>query len=446
MISTRRSSKGKFSPRRAWLFFALVALVPGHALAASSPLDTTFGARSGYVVTRFDTSGDYRLRAYLGQGIQTADGKIVGVGEFSWFGLETNFAAARYFADGRLDPSFGNGGKTVVPISKQGWWVVRPTGGSGPAGSVLLGGFLTPFVNIVSVEERLIVVRLDVRGRWDRTYGHNGIASVELPPAVEGSLQTPLGIVVSPDGSVRAAVVTSDATYHTQSLVLVGLTPTGAPDNSFGAHGISITPAPEAGYVGVIVQPTRRILVVGSTENGILAIRAFGARGLPDPSVGIGGLKLVKLGGLQQGFVVAPTSDGGFLVGLSPSTGYLDGHNVVVRFNADLTLDHAFGDNGVMTLPGIALWRILPRAGGVDAIIVTNAGGYFTAATGYVAHYSAKGVQTWRVDSLPQSPGIECLFAFGGKLVLGGEVSVPYTDSRGYQESTWAWAMYRLIG
>ena len=300
----------------------------------------------------------------------------------------------------------------------------------------------------VGLRDDFVLTRLNSSGKLDPSFGRGGITKIELPPSPEGLFEYPLGTFVRADGSVVAGVSTT-VTDHMSVIELMGFAPSGALDNTFGVRGLTIIPSPETtSVIGMVVQPSGRILVIGTTESD-LVIRAFRRNGLPDSSFGVAGVKLVDLGGVDQMSLVTSTPDGAFAVGGSRGIDVGIGslvQNIVARFNPDASVDPSFGDHGVMTLPGTQLYRIQMRSGGLDAIIVSNPGGYFTAATGFVAHYSARGSELWKLESLPGSPGMECLFAFSGKLMLGGEVQVLYTSSTGDFASTSAWALYRLIG
>jgi uncharacterized delta-60 repeat protein len=79
---------------------------PGLGLARYTPdgkLDPSFGNAGKTVVSDFG-SGGYATAVAI-----QADGRIVAAG-----GVSGDFALARYTADGRLDPSFGDGGKVVT--------------------------------------------------------------------------------------------------------------------------------------------------------------------------------------------------------------------------------------------------------------------------------------------------------------------------------------------
>src|SRR5262245_60820528 len=75
---------------------------------AAGALDLTFGS-GGKVITDFDTTFERGNAVAL----QT-DGKIIVVGTTDQGGSGTNFAVARYNANGTLDTSFSGDGKTAT--------------------------------------------------------------------------------------------------------------------------------------------------------------------------------------------------------------------------------------------------------------------------------------------------------------------------------------------
>jgi len=79
---------------------------------ADGSLDTSFGT-GGAVTTDFDGGNDGSWTAAF-----QADGKILVGGQAS-VGSDTDFALARYNANGTLDTTFGSGGKTTVSIDGQ---------------------------------------------------------------------------------------------------------------------------------------------------------------------------------------------------------------------------------------------------------------------------------------------------------------------------------------
>jgi uncharacterized delta-60 repeat protein len=106
------------------------ALVAGFTTGGA--LDPTFGT-AGITTTAFTTQGDQANAVAL-----QADGKIVVAGRTALFGT-SDFAIARYTADGTLDSSFGSGGKATVDFlsGNDGAQAVVVQ----PDGKIVAGGF-----------------------------------------------------------------------------------------------------------------------------------------------------------------------------------------------------------------------------------------------------------------------------------------------------------------
>ena len=80
---------------------------------AAGELDPSFGLDgNGKVTTDFEASSDTGNAVAL-----QADGKIIVVGSTNSGGGGTNFAVARYLADGTLDPSFSGDGKVATDFA-----------------------------------------------------------------------------------------------------------------------------------------------------------------------------------------------------------------------------------------------------------------------------------------------------------------------------------------
>lgn len=74
-------------------------------------LDTSFGT-GGFVTTDLFSGSAESLSAITVQ----PDGRILAAGGVRRTGEDTHFVVVRYLPDGRLDPAFGVGGKTVTPV------------------------------------------------------------------------------------------------------------------------------------------------------------------------------------------------------------------------------------------------------------------------------------------------------------------------------------------
>jgi len=138
------------------------------ALARYNPdgtLDPTFGG-TGKVVTDF-TGGD---EGALGVAIQS-DGKIVTVGEATDIDDESNtdFALARYNADGAPDQSFGSGGQVRTDLVY---------GDSAAAVQIQADGKL---VVAGTAETEFTIARYNSDGALDASFGNGGVVFLHFP-------------------------------------------------------------------------------------------------------------------------------------------------------------------------------------------------------------------------------------------------------------------------
>lgn len=250
---------------------------------ADGSLDAAFG-NAGKVVTDIGGSTD-RIQAIAIQ----ADGKIVVAGEtYSGTASGSDFAIARYNADGTLDAAFGNGGKVVTPI--------KSFSGRDVVYTVLL--------QTVDGEQRIVAVggegdfllaRYRANGMLDTTFGTDG-KIVGLFGATIGSANAAL---LLPDNRiVVAGMIQND-------FALVRLSANGALDPSFAAAGQGITPVSAGNWdaaTAIARQADGKLLVGGWVYEGngssanFVAVR-YGEDGVVDTSFGTAGMTITPMAG-----------------------------------------------------------------------------------------------------------------------------------------------------
>jgi hypothetical protein len=168
-------------------------------------------------------------------------------------------------ARGRLAPSFGNGGVTVVPA-------IYSTPLDPPRMFALAGGKL--LVAGLDRANHLVVVRLSARGRVDRGFGSGGVADYALPGAHGHAIVA--ATAVEPDGDILAVTYQREAPQPVNEpkiafglgegpIELVRLLPSGALDRSFGQAGFLTATGqpPETGEglaAGVTITPEGSVL------------------------------------------------------------------------------------------------------------------------------------------------------------------------------------------
>jgi uncharacterized delta-60 repeat protein len=336
---------------------AVAATAAVLALGAAS-----YGAAAGAgVLAGFGQNGRVQT-AFAGKDAR-ADGtarygkdRLVLAGQAS-HGTDSDIALARYLANGKLDRSFGNGGKVVTDL-----------GGDEQAadvavdskGRIVVAGYSGGAPNLGDA----LVARYLADGTLDDSFGTNGIAS----PGSGGAW------AVAVDSEDR--VVISGAELEPSSDIVwfvERLTADGDPDNAFGDHGRT------EGSLGAIaniatdvtLDASGRVVFAGCGDNErgspnvFAAVRLLG-NGIPDASFGDGGTAKVNFGsdtgcpnGIavdHRGRIVLGGARGRFVRGRE------SGMILVARLKGNGTLDPSFSGNGKA---GIAVRNSRPFLGGI---------------------------------------------------------------------------------
>ncbi len=181
---------------------------------ADGTLDAGFGS-NGRVTTSFGPGADKAYALLL-----QPDGKIVLAGDSSQGANGSDFALARYNADGSLDASFGNGGKVLTAVGSDGaretvYGLALQTVG-GAARIVAVGG-----------EGDFIASGYLADGTLDASFGTGGIVR-SLFGSVTGAAR---GVVVTPANQLVLAG------HRDHDFAAVRLLPNGSLDPAFGNAG-----------------------------------------------------------------------------------------------------------------------------------------------------------------------------------------------------------------
>jgi uncharacterized delta-60 repeat protein len=253
-------------------------------------LDRSFGARG--VARGPALSGTLGIgTGSVGRAVAIEpSGKIIVVGyATSKGGIGSDgLVIERFTASGHLDRSFGRGGvdELLAGTSGAGYAVALEPGGqiiaAGSAETAGSGG----------VAPRLAVVRVKESGSLDPSFGHGGIAVIDVGPdssALAVALQSNGAILLA--GSQRPGLQVPEA-------LLVRLTHTGALDRSFAGTGTYTHQyargAASSGFDAVDVQSNGAIVAAGSATQGgngaDMVVARFSRSGAPQRSFGSGGV------------------------------------------------------------------------------------------------------------------------------------------------------------
>lgn len=187
-------------------------------------------------------------------------------------------------------------------------------------------------------------------GELDPTFGTGGVVT----PDVGGGLART--VLVGPDGSITLAGDGEGTADHHGDFVVARLTNAGAPDPTLAGDGITSTDLGDFAQAhDALLKPDGQVVVVGwmggSPPTGRdVALAGYAADGSLDPDFGTDGVVRSNLGSHDRGLAVALQSDGSLVVA-GDTMRLLDGRLrsvfAVARYDADGSLDPAFGDSGV---------------------------------------------------------------------------------------------------
>ena len=222
--------------------------------------DPTFGT-AGVVVTDWHGSTD-RAYAVLIQ----SDGRIVVAGHAGTptvSGPDNDFAVARYTASGALDASFGDGGKAETGVA--GLADFAYAAALQPDGSIVLAGRAG---TTGGADPDVGLVRYLADGTLDPTFGRAGVVLIDVSG---GSWDEASDVAIAGDGGILVAVQAVAGT--TFDFALARFRSDGAVDTGFGTQGVVTTGfgAGDDFARGMSLQPDGRIVVVGQSSSATVS-------------------------------------------------------------------------------------------------------------------------------------------------------------------------------
>jgi uncharacterized delta-60 repeat protein len=218
-------------------------------------LDTSFGT-GGKVVTTFP--GTASAGALVGQ----PDGRLVAAGSARID--DADFALARYNRDGSLDQRFGVGGRVITDFE----------GGSDDAstlvfqgGKLVAGGSAYVFLGD---RTDFAMVRYNRDGSLDPRFGVNGKVTTTFEPTTDFSSHHMTALVSQGDGLVAAGSVTAGTDQDlTVDFALARYHRDGTLDTRFGADGRVVTDFGGVDEANALaVQADGKVVAAGSAESG----------------------------------------------------------------------------------------------------------------------------------------------------------------------------------
>jgi uncharacterized delta-60 repeat protein len=276
------------------------------------------------------------------------DGRIVAVGTVDEGRPNANFGLARYNLDGRLDSSFGSGRKVITDFFGNIDFgldaVLQPDGKIVAAGETFNPVTGTDFA----------LARYNSDGSLDATFGIGGKVTTDF----FGSLDQAFAVTVQPDGKIVLAGGAVNNSRFLSMFALARYNSDGGLDSTFGSGGKVTTSIGILSLVfDVIIQPDGKIIAAGYGTSGDanggtdLALARYNADGSLDTAFGVGGKVTLDIDGSNDNVRGLALQRNGKIVAAGSAT---IGHRpdtdfVVARFNTDGSVDSSFGTNGKVT-------------------------------------------------------------------------------------------------
>jgi len=372
-ISTRKIS-GKYS-KLALILVPFIILSFSIVYAMPGALDPSFGS-AGKLATDF---GGYD--AAFNVAVQY-DGRIVVNGHSNSSGSNSDFAVARYYSDGTLDPSFDSDGKLVTDFGSDDQSrdiVIQPDG------NIIVAGYASNGSN-----NDFAVARYNPDGSLDTSFDTDGKVITDFIGGEDSgnavALQTDGKIVVAGGGSDLFTV----ARYN----------PDGSLDTDFDGDGkVTTDLGTNDDAYGLAIQSDEKILVGGMVYNGTnfdFALVRYNPDGSLDTSFHTDGKVTTNLGKQDMIQDVAIQSDGK-IVAVGQTGDINDFDFAVVRYDSSGNLDTSFSTDGIVTTDfndkdygtGVVI-----QADGKIVVV-----GYTGLANFALARYTSAGVLDTSFDS-----------------------------------------------
>ena len=338
-------------------------------------LDTTFGDR-GRTIT------DLKGRDYATSLAVQKDGKIVACG-YSWDN-GYYWSLARYQTDGRPDSSFGVAGRTFIGFTGSAnsnqvfalpdgrimvagtvqyaptmslWTYARflPNGQPDPdfggdgklddLNGALTAAVLQDSLHFLAIGNRngqLVVMRHDIDGIPDPTFGDDGLVTI-------ADTTQAATVTVQPDQEILVSGYFGD--YQQEQLLLARLHPDGTPDPAFGNNGVATARSPFRNLPHELSLRDDGSIVLAGIGDTVLPytlwydfrLARFLADGRPDTTFGPNGSAVLARSEIYDDVVaLSVRPDGNMLV-----TGVKNWNFCLTRHFPDGSLDPGFGSKGI---------------------------------------------------------------------------------------------------
>lgn len=275
------------------------------------------------------------------------DDKILSIG-MSWdAGFTARAYVFRYMPDGTPDMDFGTDGVFMQELDNE---ALLHSAVITPEGKILLAGSTTDYQTY-----RMMLIQLNADGTPDDSFGTNGIVLQSVSAVVLNAEDMIRDVTLDDQGNILVCGSSYDLNYVRRPVV-VRFTPSGVLDTTFGVDGVATIPVMAVGssaFEGIKVQPDGKIVAsgyFGETElwYTLLLVR-FNADGTLDDSFSADGIVKHNHGNVDdEAYDLVLTPDGSILVAGKTVTVTYNYSALLMKFTPDGEVDASFGDAGAV--------------------------------------------------------------------------------------------------
>jgi uncharacterized delta-60 repeat protein len=290
-------------------------------------LDDTFSS-DGKVFTSFGPGEEVAADLAL----QT-DGKLVAAG---WTGDAARFALARYNGDGTLDSSFGGDGKVTTNFT--------PRDDFASAIAIQTDGKIVAVGAAGGSGVRFAAARYNDDGSLDTSFGGDGKVMTDFSPGYDYAD----AVALQADGKV---VLAGTAGYFSRNarFALVRYAADGTRDSTFAGDGkltTNLTARFDGAFAVAIQSADQKIVAAGQARLDMALLRYNPDGTLDDTFSGDGVRRTNFTDGLDYADDVALAADGKIVAAGTANWFGRNARFALARYDADGTLDTAFGGDG----------------------------------------------------------------------------------------------------
>jgi uncharacterized delta-60 repeat protein len=298
---------------------------------ANGTLDSTFGS-DGKVITDLGSDQDLVFAVAV-----QSDGKVVAVGTGAGDGTLLDFGIARYDSNGSLDSTFGTGGKVTTDFFGDADHARDIAIESD--GKLIVGGFAFNGSNWFD----FAIARYNSDGTLDSTFGNNGKTSTDFSSTNDQAF----AIGIQPEGKIILAGFTqtlgpSGSIRASSDFALVRYNSDGSLDSSFGSMGRVTTDfsGDDDEAFSLAIDRNSKIVVGGFARNEAssfdFALARYNPNGSLDAAFGFGGKTTTDFfGNDDEAFALALDSSGRIILAGSAGPAGRDLDFALARYTGD---------------------------------------------------------------------------------------------------------------